>query len=157
MARPLSEPSLLLKTSRCLYCSFTMFPLCIYSFPARLLKHPHATASPAQCLLGKALALARFLTRPPSSMLTQLLLALLTPDHRATPLSAPCLAAYCHGRRVETGHFLGLPIATIRRLRHGKEPVGPTHSEHLDFPPLPRRHRLRVGPQSFLPLSSFLL
>ena len=104
-ARPLSEPSLLLKTSRCLYCSFTMFPLCIYSFPARLLKHPHATASPAQCLLGKALALARFLTRPPSSMLTQLLLALLHPGsscHASLSSMPGCVLFTVAGWRLDT-------------------------------------------------------
>ena len=38
---------------------------------------PHGTTSPAQCLLGKALVLACFLTRPPASMLTRPLLPLL--------------------------------------------------------------------------------
>ena len=59
-----------------------------------------------------------------------------------------------HGRRVETGHFLGMPISTIRRLRQGKEPVGPVHSELLDFPPLPRRHGVRISPQAFPPRSN---
>lgn len=31
------------------------------------------------------------------------------------------------GRRVETGHFLGMPISTIRRPRQGEEPVGLFH------------------------------
>jgi hypothetical protein len=53
-----------------------------------------------------------------------------------------------HGRRIETAHFLGLTISTIRRLRHGKEPVGPIHSEHLDFPPLPRRPQLTLTDNS---------
>jgi hypothetical protein len=50
----------------------------------------------------------------------------------------------CPGR-VETGRVLGMPISTIRRLRQGKELVGPVHSELLDFPPLPRQYRRRLG------------
>ena len=51
-ARSLSEPGLLLQSSRCLYCSFTMSPLRMYSFPARLLKHLHATAYAAVIMVN---------------------------------------------------------------------------------------------------------
>src|SRR5580765_5718025 len=56
-----------------------------------------------------------------------------TPDNQATRPASPRPAASVHDRRVETGQFLGLPMSTIRRLRHGKEPVGPVHVEHLDL------------------------
>src|SRR5580765_2371223 len=56
-----------------------------------------------------------------------------TPDNQATRPASPRPAASVHDRRVETGQFLGLPMSTIRRLRHGKEPVGPVHFEHLDL------------------------
>ena len=89
---------------------------------------------PAHCLLGKALALARFLTRSPTRMLTRPLLALTSPRiivPRFSQLHAWVRSV--HGRRVETAHFLCLPISTIRRLRHGKEPVGPFTPSILIF------------------------
>ena len=93
-ARFLSEPSLLLQTSRCLYCSFTMFPLCMYSFPARLLKHPHTTAFQAPRLLGEAPALAPFLSRPPASTPHPALRFNRPPPRMGLPVRPPCLSRF---------------------------------------------------------------
>ena len=115
-ARFLSEPSLLLQTSRCLYCSFTMFPLCIYSFPARLLKHPHTTAFQAPRLLGEAPALAPFLSRPPASTPHPALRFPQPPPRIRLPARPPCpsrlvpsAASQCNALSLQRG------AASLRR------------------------------------------